>query len=74
MIKKRVRYRSIHQPDGIWKYMVGRTSVVLYSPKNEKYVEPCHKIARIEDWCRAKHKGYAKIEPWMIVEWIKSLQ
>lgn len=73
MLKIRLRYRKIHQPDGIWQYFVGKTSVVLYSPTGQKYVESCHKIARIDDWERAKWKGYGKIEPFMIVDWIKSL-
>ena len=73
MLKIRRRYKKIHLDGSIWQYFVGQYSVVLYSPTGQKYVKECQKLAKVEDWSRAKRKGYGNIEPFMIVDWIKSL-
>ena len=63
-------FRKLHRSDGIWQYKVGRQYVVIFSPDGFKIQATCSEVSGIDDWDRARHKGYAVLRPSRISIWL----
>ena len=70
--KKRHGFKTLHRPDGIWQWKVGRKNVIIYSPTNQKIIADCQSVANVGDWERAVWKRYDQITPAMVTKWIDS--
>lgn len=70
--KKRHGFKTLHRSDGIWQWKVGRWTVLIYSPTNQKIIADCQTLAKVDDWERAKWKRYDQITPKMVNAWLDS--
>lgn len=70
VVKRRRGYGLIHRDDGVWQWKVGRTEVTIYSPSGKRLQASCQSVSGVDDWERARWKGYDQITPLMVKRWI----
>lgn len=65
-----MHYRTLHIGDKEYRYAVGRSAIVVRGPNNERFVTTASEVTGIDDWERARWKGYDQVTPQQIKDWL----